>query len=104
MRGKRDGNHATIKRAYETLHCSVFDTADVANGFPDLVVGCGGVTALVEVKTARGELTEGQEEFIRYWRGAKVRIVRSANDVVQHVQDMRFRFHHDVNGKLVEVL
>lgn len=49
--GRRDANHQAIKDTFIALGCSVADTADVGNGFPDLVVVIGEETVLVEVKT-----------------------------------------------------
>lgn len=90
--GRPDSNHAMIVAHYRALHCSVFDTHAVGLGFPDLVVGIGGMTALVEVKDEDGKLRASQELFIRTWRGGKVEIVRTERDVEDHVQRVRSRF------------
>lgn len=90
--GRPDANHAEIVRQYETLFCSVRDTHAVGGGFPDLVVGIAGVTELVEIKTTDGELLPSQVTFNRDWRGRRVRVVRSVQDVIDHVIEIRGRF------------
>ena len=68
--GRRDGNHAEIKKALEDCGCSVWDTADIGGGFPDLVVGRHGRTYLVEVKTLKGKEKPNQREARAAWRGS----------------------------------
>jgi len=86
--GRRDANHQEVKDAFTALGCSVADTADVGNGFPDLVVGIAGVTTLVEVKTPEGTHTPEQERFYSEWRGSHytVRSLEQAVDLVQSVR------------------
>ena len=49
--GKRDSNHTDIRDALRRVPgCRVFDTADVGDGFPDLVVGFMGIIRLMEIK------------------------------------------------------
>ena len=88
----RDANHAEIVEAYERLFCSVFEADTVGFGFPDLVVGISGVTCLVEIKTPDGVLEATQERFIQEWRGQKVVIVRTEEQVIAHVNSIRKRF------------
>lgn len=100
---RRDANHHVIVAAYEKLFCSVIDTSMVGFGFPDLVIGCAGITELVEVKTEEGGLESSQERFVRDWRGSKVRIVRSESDVADHVTTIRSlqarKFYRPENGQ-----
>lgn len=86
--GRRDANHQEVKDAFLGLGCSVADTADVGNGFPDLVVGIAGVNALVEVKTLTGDHTPEQERFYSEWRGSHY-TVRSRGQAVDLVQSVR---------------
>jgi hypothetical protein len=86
--GRRDANHQEVKDAFTALGCSVADTADVGNGFPDLVVGIAGVTTLVEVKTPEGTHTPEQERFYSEWRGSHY-TVRSREQAVDLVQSVR---------------
>lgn len=89
--GARDANHGSIAAWYEELFCSVKDTHGVGHGFGDMVVGCAGITDIVEVKTEAGQLEPAQVTFHRDWRGSKVVIVRNQSDVINHVLNMRER-------------
>lgn len=86
--GRRDANHAEIKSAFLSVGCSVHDTTDVGNGFPDLVVGIAGANLLVEVKTPTGDHTPEQVRFYDEWRGSHYTI-RSTEQAVQLVQSVR---------------
>jgi len=89
--GKPDSNHHDVIGWYEDLGCKVCDTKDVGLGFPDLVVGAAGITDVVEVKSDEGKLRPSQELFVAAWRGSAVRIVRTREDVIEHVMHMRSR-------------
>lgn len=89
--GRRDSNHQTVIKLYRSAGCSVADTADLGLGLPDLFVGAAGVTDPVEVKSANGDLEPDQETFIASWRGSKVVVVRTDDDVLNHIFDMRRR-------------
>lgn len=85
---KVDGNQADIVRALLELGFGILNLSRVGDGCPDLLV-CHrhqetGVemNVLVEVKTARGKLRPGQEEFIETWRGPVV-VARSLSDVLR---------------------
>lgn len=90
-RGSKDSNHDDVVGWYGELFCSVLELAGVGFGCPDILVGCSGRSELVEIKSDEGDLNAGQRTFIRDWRGGKVRIVRTRDDVVQHVQEIRRR-------------
>jgi len=96
--GRRDANHAQIVKAYRDLGCTVFDLADAALGCPDLLVGFAGKTCLVEVKTEEGTLTPKQRLFLDAWRGGAVTIVRTTDDVIQHVTHARRLIAYDNPG------
>jgi hypothetical protein len=89
--GNRDANHGALARVYESLGCVVIDTHGQGFGFPDAVVGLVGVTELVEFKTEGEHPNAAQRTFIDAWRGSKVRIVRSSQDVFDHVAEVRKR-------------
>jgi hypothetical protein len=89
--GKRDANHNEVVGWYRELGCSVAETHDAGLGVPDLFVGVCGVCDPVEVKTIDGELLPSQQTFIAAWRGARVWIVRTHDEVIAHVTDMRKR-------------
>jgi hypothetical protein len=94
--GRPDKNHAAIVEVYEALYCSVVDTHELGGGFPDLVVGIGGVTCLVEIKYEDGELLPSQKTFTASWRGSKVKVVRTEEDVIEHVRSVRMRFEQNM--------
>jgi hypothetical protein len=89
--GNRDANHCDVVRWYRDLGCAVAETQDAGLGVPDLFVGCVGVTDPVEVKTEDGKIKPSQQVFIATWRGSAVRIVRTQDEVIEHVADMRKR-------------
>lgn len=86
-----DANHGEVKGWYADLGCSVADTADAGLGVPDLFVGCAGICDPVEVKGEDGKLSKRQETFIAAWRGPPVRVVRTREEVIEHVMHMRSR-------------
>lgn len=89
--GRRDSNHSDVVGWYREMGCAVAVTADLGLGLPDAFVGCAGVTDPVEIKSADGELTPEQRTFIAGWRGSRVWIPRTLDDVTKHVADMRKR-------------
>lgn len=101
---RMDDNHTHLTEMYEALHCSVVDTHELGFGFPDAVVGCGGLTALVEFKSTDGTLTPAQTRFVREWRGSKVQIIRSTDDVIAHVTQMRARFGSTILDQALALL
>lgn len=78
---RRDANQSEVEQAFIGCGCSVLDLSRVGGGCPDLLVARGGVTALVEVKTATGTLRESQKTFLDDWRG-RVEVVRSVDEAV----------------------
>lgn len=86
-----DGNHWEVVGWYEQLGCSVRDCSAFGGGFPDITVGCTGVTDLVEIKMADGKLRASQIKFNEGWRGALPVVVRTFEEVHAHVIDMRKR-------------
>lgn len=83
-----DRNQSEIVQALRAVGASVHITSRFGEGFPDLVVGFGGVTFLLEVKTPDGKLTEDEREFFDNWRG-QVALVRDASDAVMIVRGER---------------
>lgn len=88
---KTDTNQPEIIERYESQFCSVKDLSRVGDDCPDLLVGIAGFTDLVEVKYLDGKnkLSEGQAEFIRDWRGARPIVVRTVEEVDEHVARRR---------------
>lgn len=87
--GRADSNQSDVVKWYKELHCSVIDLHGLGHNIPDLLVGAGKVAdQLVEVKTEDAELTEGQALFHTEWRGKPPVIVRTHQDVIEHVYRM----------------
>ena len=81
-RARIDGNHAQVVSVLRRGGATVFSTAGVGDGFPDLVVGYRGVTHLIEVKNgtltpSRQRLTDDEQDWHHMWLGEPVEIVRS---------------------------
>lgn len=64
-----DKNQPEIVRALRAVGASVCHLHTVGTGVPDIAVGYGGVTYLLEIKSAEGELTPAQVEWHDGWRG-----------------------------------
>jgi hypothetical protein len=92
-RNKRDKNQREVVNEFTKRGFTVFDTADVGFGFPDLVVGgvlpcpqCGKrirQNILVEVKAPEVKPLPRvglQEEFHKLWRG-RIVIVQNPQDI-----------------------
>lgn len=92
---RRDATHAEIRDELRALGASVVDTGDVGRDFPDLVVGLAGGTFLVEVKTAKGDLSDGQSDFARGWRGSPVVLLRSRVEA----REWLIRTRHELAGR-----
>lgn len=94
LANRRDSNHAAIVCAYQSVGCYVMDLSRVGAGVPDLLIGLMGVNQLVEIKVKGNERPnsdtgKAQERFKRDWRGGKVRRVRSVDDALDHVAEVR---------------
>lgn len=90
---KVDANQAEIVQALRKVGCSVLDTSAVGGGFPDLVVGCGGKTMLMEIKdgakppSAR-RLTSAQLELHAAWRGGPIAVVMDVESAIRAARVM----------------
>lgn len=95
MRRGRDRNHATLTKAFESLGCSVIDTSGAGiAGWPDVVVGVMSRTHLVEYKNpdtryGRAGLNPNQHAFTRDWKGGKLFVVSSVDEVAYLVRNLR---------------
>ena len=67
LRARRDENEAAIVAALERIGCTVCRLS-VPN-MPDLLVGYRGKNYLLEIKSRKGKLTEGQVDTMQSWRG-----------------------------------
>ncbi len=85
---KVDGNHGEIVQALRRVGCRVLDLSRVGAGCPDLLVSLpqrGRIPELMlmEVKTARGKLTQAQRIFDA--AGWPVFVVRSVDEALKLV-------------------
>ncbi|MEQ8767183.1 MAG: hypothetical protein RL885_24950 [Planctomycetota bacterium] len=72
-----DENQPAIVRALRRVGASVYSTAALGRGFPDLCVGWQGRNYLMEVKDgakirSKRRLTPEEEDFAAVWRGQLV--------------------------------
>lgn len=75
-----DKNQPEIVKAFRARGCSVAHTHNAGAGFPDIVVGCNGVTVLVEIKSKGGKLNAKQVAFFDSFKGA-IEVVYTVEDV-----------------------
>ncbi len=79
-RARVDANQAEIVEYIRARGATVVLMHTVGEGMPDLLVGWGRWTMLVEVKTKTGTLTPRQKEWHAAWKGGKVYIIRSIDE------------------------
>lgn len=85
MRGYKrrvDSNQKEIVNDLRKLGFSVFITKTLTKDFPDLVIGRNRITALVEIKSEEGGLSEGQEKFRKEWKGSQIIVAKTTEDVL----------------------
>jgi hypothetical protein len=93
VRARKDSNHVEIVKAFRDMGVSVYDTAQLGGGFPDIAIGIGKVNVLIEIKdgakppSAR-KLSADELTFHDEWQGW-VEIVCSVDDVVNLVNRLR---------------
>lgn len=90
LKPRKDQNHATVVSFLRAAGCSVFDTAALGHGFPDLVVGWQGKNFLLEIKNgqappSRRKLTVDELLFSQNWLG-QVAVVTSAEHALAVVR------------------
>lgn len=100
MRAKKvDGNHGAVRDHLRAIGWSVFDTAPVGRGFPDLVCARRGFTALVEIKDGeKKHLRPEQQRFAREWRGVVIKATSPSDaetklDLAEKYQFLRRGIH-----------
>jgi hypothetical protein len=88
MRVRVDDNQAEIVKGLRAVPgVDVVSTANMRNGFPDLVVGYHGKNYLMQIKDgdkppSRQRLTEHERRFHQTWRG-QVAIVRNITEAYE---------------------
>lgn len=83
-----DATHKAIVDTLRACGCSVYNMRG-ERGAPDLVVGIGGTTHLIECKTQKGRLNEAQVKWHQGWRGGPVAVLRTADEALAWVNDRR---------------
>jgi hypothetical protein len=86
---RTDGNHATIVEVLEKAGCRVYSTAQLGDGFPDLLVYSDRhplKTFLVEIKDgsvrpSHRKLTGPELKFCEWWPGP-IYVVLDAEDAI----------------------
>ncbi len=81
---KIDLNQPAIVEALRRVGVSVVSLASIGQGCPDLLAAKGDKAWLIEVKGAKGTLTDDQQRFILDWAGT-VHIVRTVDDALKLV-------------------
>lgn len=89
-----DTNHKAIVQVLRDEGCTVHSLAGVANGCPDLLVGCAFNTHLCELKDgdrapSAQRLTPDQERFVKDWQGHPVVILRDTQSARDWARRMR---------------
>ena len=88
---KVDSNHLAVASTLRAIGATVVSLASQGSGVPDLLVGYGGVTTLLEVKSPgqskrKGTTAERQALWRARWRGGAVAVVESPEEAVACVQ------------------
>jgi hypothetical protein len=78
-RYRRDAAEPGIIAALEQTGWTVAKIA--VRGGPDLLIGRGGATELLEIKTGKYKVQPHQGHWHALWRGKPVRVMRSVADV-----------------------
>lgn len=87
---RTDANQKAIVDALRKIGCKVYVSSSFGQGFPDLIVGCGGRLCLLEVKdgskppSAR-KLTPDQVKFHADWTGLPLYVVDSVDSAIAAV-------------------
>lgn len=89
-RSQRDGNHTAIVRRLREAGRSVLELHALGKGAPDILVGWGGNTMLMEIKnpdSVKGGhnkvVAKGQAAFRATWKGCKVLVVTSPEEALR---------------------
>jgi len=79
-----DTNHKEIVAALRKAGASVVSLASMKHGCPDLLVGYGNETMLMEIKKdAKAKFTPDQLQFMANWRGGSISRVDSVDAAIR---------------------
>ena len=81
-----DDNQKQIVTQLRAYGCSVFSTASIGKGFPDIVVGYRGKNYMFEIKDgakskSRQKLTPDEQKFFETWRG-QIAVIKNIYDAL----------------------
>ena len=79
---KTDRTHQAVVEAFKASGWRVLQTFRLGDDVPDLMVSKAGRVVAVEVKTLKGKLKPGQQQWLDAWQ-AETAVVRSVDDVLQ---------------------
>lgn len=82
---KQDANAVAIVSALRAAGCVVryMDCPVGVGGLPDVLVGFGGRTVLMELKVKGGRLNPKQKAFHETWNGGPLFVVRSVAEAFE---------------------
>jgi hypothetical protein len=91
---RRDANHAAIVRTFEAMGCTVLDVSSLPGEALDLIVGCCGIDARIEIKDdaqppSKRKLTSSETVTFDSWRGRAPVVVSSVDDAMRVVYLLR---------------
>lgn len=92
-RAKIDSNQKKIVTALRKIGYSVYSTATIGGGFPDIIVGTRGINYLFEIKDSdkpksKQKLTEAEQKFMDNWSG-QVHKVNSLSEIIEVIAGLR---------------
>lgn len=77
---RTDENHARILKAMRAKGWGAISVHKLGDNFPDTICCYRGHTFLCEIKTIDGQLSDGQDTFICYWKGVVI-VIRHESDI-----------------------
>lgn len=88
---KIDANQKGIVEQLRKLGVSVAVTSQLGKGFPDIAVGFGGYTILMEIKDgsrppSERRLTDDEQKFFSKWKGAAV-VVNDLQEAIDAINE-----------------
>jgi Holliday junction resolvase len=79
-----DTNHKEIVKALRDAGATVVSLASMKHGCPDLLVGYGNETMLMEIKKdSKAKFTPDQLEFMGKWKGGAISRVDSVDAAIR---------------------
>ena len=94
-----DANHKQIVKGLRSSGCTVQDLSAVGKGCPDILVGRNGVNVLMEIKTAKGKLSDVQKSWHESWRGL-VATVTSYDQAIEILNEI-LKIKDIINAKQI---